>query len=348
MDLATESFRLIANQSDASIAGYLRSMPAWSPDSRQLAWLQLDPNVQALDMATLQVHNLDSGETSTLATNVNLGHQEDQIQMPRLQWGAGGIARLLFTFPYQDQNAFQFLEVYDPNTGTLTQHNLGLEPNRGNFVSNFLWVNHQGRSLIALQIQDYWELLEPQEGTRARLTDPPHLKNRLFSGGIELIPASIADGHGAWEIHWYATTGNNLYHTGYVSRGTDIGQLPVLSSDGRQVAWHNGDRISSWYLGIAESNRAQTSDASAKRAFPIPEPVSLVWAPSEWVTTGSLMTQQADLIAQPAASACELTPLLNAGQRAIVSPGLANRVRSAATTKRRDHRQDRSGGNRDD
>ena len=75
----------------------------------------------------------------------------------------------------------------------------------------------------------------------------------------------------------------------------------------------------------------QASDANTRHSFPIPEPVNVVWAPTEWVTTGETLSAAAAPVAQPAASGCELPTLLSVGQQAIVSPGLANRVRSAAT-----------------
>ena len=54
MDIATESFTLVADQTGASGARLPPLIAGWSPDSRRLAWLQIDPNVQDLDSATLQ------------------------------------------------------------------------------------------------------------------------------------------------------------------------------------------------------------------------------------------------------------------------------------------------------
>ena len=331
MDVASESFRLITDQTGASAAGILRSLPSWSPDGRQLAWLQLDPNAQALDEATLQIHNLDTGLTAILHSNVDLGFQGSNIRMPSLRWGGGGIARFHYTFLDNNQNPFLFIEFYDPVTGFLARYDLGLNANRDNSVRDFTWVNHLGRSLMALQIQDYWEIMDPQDGSRARLAEPPRLKNRSISGALQLIPRSVANESGGWYIHWYATTGANVYDTGYKSARVNRNFRPGLSGDGTQMAWRNGDRVSTWYVGIDEDDRDTADGGGNGWVFPIPQPFGLVWAPIEWVTTGTALAAQAAPAAPPIPSTCDLPPLLSTGQRAVVSPGFANRVRVGAT-----------------
>ena len=321
MDVATETLTRIADQDGASAAGYLRSLPAWSPDGRRLAWLQLDPLVQALDAATLQVHDFDTGARSAFGSPLDLGSQGDDIQLPNLRWGGGGIARLLHT-------AELHLQIIDVDSGTSSLFDLRLNTSRDNAVRDFIWVSHLGSSQLALQIQDYWEVLNPADGARARLLDPPRLKNRGITGAIQVIPASVANATGDWDIHWYATSGANLFNTGYDSPRINDNHLPAVSPDGTRMAWHNGDHISTWNIGLAEGNRALASDASHRRGFPIPQPVSVVWAPTEWITTGAVAGAPVGSLSV----ACALTPLLSAGNQAIVSPDVTLRIRSDATT----------------
>lgn len=330
MDIATESSRLIADQSGASAAGILRSLPNWSPDSRQIAWLQLDPGLQSLEAAQLKLHNISTASSSTLAAAVDLGFQGDNIRLPSLRWGDGGIARLHFDYPSEGANPFLIIQFFDPASGAMTQYDLGLNASRDNTVRDFIWVNHLGRSLMALQIKNYWDLIDPRDGTRHRLSDPPRLQNRQRAGGMQLIPLSVADDSGNWLIHWQATDGASNYDTGYKSYRVNRNNRPGLSSDGARLAWQNADRVSAWQFGQGDSG-SPLVEASSRWAFPIPQPFGLVWAPTEWVTTGALDSAQASPALQPAAPGCPLSPLLSAGQQAILSPGLASRVRAGAS-----------------
>ena len=211
----------------------------------------------------------------------------------------------------------------------MTSHDLELSASRDNAVRDFVWVNHLGSSLVALQIQDYWEIINPHDGARLRLTDPPRLKNRSIAGAMQLIPASVANADGDWDIHWYATTGANLQYSSYVSPRVNRNFLPALSPDGTEMAWHGGDGVDHWRISMTEKNQALTSAAGHGRVFPIPEPVSVVWAPTEWITTGSVAG--APLLLSSSVN-CGLLPLLSAGQQAIVGPDLTLSVRSAAMT----------------
>ena len=323
MDIARESQSLIADQSGAGAAGTLRSLPAWSPDSGKLAWLELDPGAQGGNAAALKLHDIATNTTSLLATNVDLGAQGSSVDMPTLRWGRGGIAMLRM-----DHQA-QLIDFYDSTSGALASYDLQLNKNSDNLVRDFVWVDHLGSSLVALQIQDYWEIINPYDGTRLRLSDPPRLKNRAITGAMQLIPASVANADGDWDIHWYATTGANLQNSGYVSPRVNYNFLPALSPNGTQMGWHGGDSVDHWQISMTEGNRALASAVGHGRVFPIPEPVSVVWAPTEWVTTGSVAGAPVLL---SASLNCGLLPLLSAGQKAIVGPDLTLSLRNEAMT----------------
>ncbi len=323
MDIATENQSLIADQSGASTTGTLRSLPAWSPDGRKLAWLELDAGAQGDNAAALKLRDIATNTTSLLAANVDLGAQGSSVDMPTLRWGLGGIAMLR-----RDHQA-QLIDFYDSASGAFSSYDLQLNINSDNLVRDFVWVDHLGSSLVALQIQDYWEIINPYDGTRLRLSDPPRLKNRLITGAMQLIPASVANAAGDWDIHWYATTGANLQYSGYVSPRVNNNSLPALSPNGTEMAWHSGAGVEHWRISMAEGNRALSSASGHGRQFPIPEPVSVVWAPTEWVTTGSVAG--APVLLSSSVN-CGLLPLLSAGQKAIVGPDLTLSLRNEAKT----------------
>ena len=323
VDISSGQFDRIADQSGASAAGIRRSVPAWSPDGRRLAWLQIDPGLQPHDRASLQIYSLDSRAARTLASDLALGSSASDVQLPALQWGDGGIARLLVA---GDPSPRQLLELYDPGHGGRRQYELGWAGDRGAWARDVFWARHGGRAALLLGIQDYWLALDPRDGSRARLSDPPRLKNRQLEGGLQLMPVAMASG-GGWQFRWHALIHGGSSDTGFISSAVGGQHQPALSSSGQQMAWQGGDRISIWYPGIATQERSQSI---AHKAFPIPDPISVVWAPTEWITSGrdagfTVVTPQ------DPAGICALSPQLRVGGQAIVSGGLANRVRSDAS-----------------
>lgn len=326
MDIASETFTRVADQSGASPAGILRSLPVWSPDGKRLAWIELDPQRQALSAATMQIYDAQTGSRTEFAQSLDLGIQGRDILIPSLRWGSGGLARLVTISRSESAEPALLVQLIDIQRGELTHYDLALHGGRDNRVRDFIWVDHLGKSMLALQIQDYWELLDPADGSRSRLLDPPRLKNRGINGAIQLIPASVANVSGDWDMHWYATSGGNLFHTGYESPRVNRNYLPAISPDGTGVAWHNGDHIGGWQMGSADGDPVTASDPSHRRAFPIPEPVSVVWAPTEWITTGAVVGE----VAGSYSVNCATRPLLSAGQTAIVSEDITLKIRSEA------------------
>jgi len=331
MDIVSGAFTQNVDQSGSGNVGYLRSIPSWSPDSTKLVWSQLNPVNQGLDQATLQIHDLQSGLTTTLAQGYNMGFQDGGIWMPPVKWGAGGIARVLFTYQDGSRDPFLYMEIYDPLTGNLTSYDLGFTSTPNNYVRDYMWVTHEGRNMIALGIQNYWELFDPTNGARSRLTSPPHLKNRFISGGLELVPVSIADDNGSWSIQWQVTLNNADYNTGYISYGVGIDFTPSISPDGSTIAWHNGDGVSTWEVGIGQTGRTSGNNQNTVTTHLIPQPMTVAWSPTEWVTSSSVVIPQPTPTSPPTTNVCSLAPRLTVGQNAVVNPGPSNRLRVDAT-----------------
>lgn len=332
MDVATEAFTRVADQTGSGELGYLRSVPAWSPDSRKLIWSQLDPNIQALDKATLQIYDLNTGLQATLAQDFNMGFQDGGIWMPDVLWGDGGIARILFTYTESSRTPFLFMEIYNPNTGNLTRYDLGYQESLGNYVRDHIWVNHQGRSMLALYSQDRWELFDPTNGARSQLAAPPRLKAKFIEGGLELIPVPVTSDSGSSAFQWQAMIGQTEYNTGLTTFDIDLRSTPAISFDGSQIAWHNGDGVSTWSANIGQTGRITEERQELGQYYLVPAYQNVAWAPTEWVTSNTTVTVQPTPTQVVTTNTCNLTPRLSVGKNAVVNPGPANRVRVGATT----------------
>jgi len=332
LDLQTDSFTRIADQSGASDLGYLRSVPSWSPDGTKLVWSQLDATPDNFSNATLQVYDINTGLQATLNNNFAMGFQDGGVWMPDVFWGGGGIARVLFTYQEGSRNPFLYMEIYDSNTGNLTRYNLGYDQNAGNYVQDYFWINHQGRSMIAIRIFDEWQLFDPTNGSWVALNAPPRLKATFISGGLELIPVAIPNDTGGYSIQWQAAQGQSVYNTGLTTYGIDIHSTPAISFDGSQIAWHNGDGVSTWSPSLGQTGRISDQQQEQGPYFLVPSYRNVVWAPTEWITSNTVVNPQPTPTNPPTTNNCSLTPRLTVGQNAIVNPGPSNRVRVGATT----------------
>ena len=322
-DIATSAYRQIADQTGGSSAGYIRSIPAWSPDSRQLAWLQIDTGAQVLGGASLVLYDLEAGRARLIASSLDLGYQAADIVMPRLRWGSGGIARLVFAYPLNSQTPHQFLEIIQPASGERIAFDLGLAADLSNRVGELIWGDHLGREVALLRRDETWEALDPLHGARSTLSAPPRLKHRFIAGLPELMPIAVAE-----HTRWHALAGGVIYDTGFVSATAAGGGQPAISSDGATLAWHDGADLHLWRVGDAPVF-SDASDLAEEPPFPIPGPSSIAWTPMLWSAPAG--GAQALDRASPQSATCDLPPQLPAGHAAVVSPGLANRVRSGAS-----------------
>lgn len=332
MDIATQNFTRIADQTGAGEVGFLRGVPSWSPDSTKIVWSQLDPNYQALDQATLQVYDFTTGLQATLVNNFAMGFQDGGIWMPDVFWGNGGIARVLFTYTQESRFPFQFMEIFNPTNGSLTRHDLGYQESLGNYVQDYMWVTHDGRNMLAIRIQDYWELFDPASGSRSRMSAPPRLKAKFISGGLELVPVAIPSDSGASAIQWQAQVGQSIYNTGLTTFDIGLRSTPAISFDGGTIAWHNGEGVSTWSPSLGQTGRISEEQRELGQYYLVPAYRNVSWAPTEWITSSVIVNPQPTPTNPPTTNVCNLTPRLNVGENAVVNPGPSNRVRVAAST----------------
>lgn len=326
MDTASEQFQRIVDQTGGGTLGIIRSVPSWSPDSSKLVWSELNLQSQGADTTAIKYYDFNTAQLRTLVNGFNMGFQDGGYYMASIKWGGAGISHLLFTYVEGSRDPQQYMEIYDPNTGNLTTYNLGFNSQAGNAVNDYLWVNHQGRSMIALSLQGRWELFDPTNGSRTAMSAAPHLRLK-FGTGIELIPVQVTNEIGSYVTQWQAQFNGQIYNFGYISYSiSDF--TPAISADGRTVAWHSSTGVSTWQIGAQATGRADEVYSSIQPL--VPRPSSVVWAATEWVTSDTIVQPLPTATYIPGGTVCNLGARLQVGQNAVVLPGPKNNVRTAA------------------
>ncbi|MCA9914789.1 MAG: PD40 domain-containing protein, partial [Anaerolineae bacterium] len=116
MQVSTRNFERIAAQSAIRV---FRSSPVWSPDGTRLAWSEMRGDY--LPSADVVIYDTRDGSTRTVAS-IEMGYGDGGLVMPILQWGDGGIARLLYTFDRVGEGGqlspSLYWDIVDPDQGT--------------------------------------------------------------------------------------------------------------------------------------------------------------------------------------------------------------------------------------
>jgi hypothetical protein len=244
------AFRLVdqpanANLNDSEQRNLIRrSSLAWSPDGKQLAWVELN------DQYTFQivVYDFTSNTLRVLSTDVPTQYGDGgRVGIHRMRWGLGGIALDNFTArsdnPSQSPYFEQTISVYDPLSGVLISRTTVGNELQGQSVADFFWLDN---GQIALVYQsDQRSILNPTTGAivpsgtfevYSRLA-PTSSQQRRYSLGSYLAN----NDHFVWDISW--SGGQPV--TGKTSRVVDF---VAVSPSGNQIAyvddalyiWNNG------------------------------------------------------------------------------------------------------------
>ncbi len=329
MDVATRDFERIAQQSALRI---WRSSPVWSPDSTRLAWTEMRGELQpSVDVV---MYDTRDGSTRSVAT-LEMGFQDGGLVMPFLQWSERGIARLVYTFsgrtPGDDaQNEPNlYWDIVNPDVGSVSRFEVGglSDPNR--FVLTWFWAEHQGQDqIVYADRSNTWYVLNVQTGARESLANPPLLVRADGDASTALIPG-LLDPQSSPSVAWdYRSAGNTTrlpFQT--YTLGSGLGLDPVLSEDGRSVAWSDFGTVQVWQSG---SQSVQTILESPQMGRPVNlGPMSLVWSPMRWITDGAVSAPPPPPTPAAGSDACALPPQLQVGMAVTVASGQEpNRVRT--------------------
>jgi len=334
MDIATQEFQWVNDQTGAVEDGIYRSYPVWSPDGTRLAWTELNgfPNT------SIKVYDLTTETISTVTNEFDLGYQDAGLYLPRLKWGDGGISRILFNIVGEDFTAKSTLEVYDPDTGDLSTMDLSfIDPDGTAYISHH-WVNIDGKDTIALQVDSNWGLVDMSSGSYQPLNTPPVLQ-KVGDSSLQLLPVYS----GSYSFEWYVNNGGSVSSLGYSDFTINSANQPTISPNGEIVAWHGRDGVYIWDTGSQRTQKIIEGDET--RSYGNTGPINVVWSPMEWVLSDTpiviaVRPTDAPTVAPPTqaqipteapvvSSDCKTPARLSAGEYAVLSPGQNNNVRQS-------------------
>lgn len=244
----------------------LRTFPSWSPDSRQLAWIELlidtvsTTTAESGRSAQLVTYDLSDGTTQVLDT-LSVSNELFSADLFNVQWGAPGIA---VKFGNLDSSPSSELRVYDPS-GTLLEQ-FELDEETLNQVFSARWISYEG--------QDY--LFEPGGSSDTWLNWQTGELESL-PGLPEMVSLSTPDG-----ARFYVS-GNDTWHLEFLGQAAiDLGDQirPFgISREGQQVVygrWEiNPDTGFYAYTVIVQSSDELIEIGRYQNA-------QLVWGPTGW------------------------------------------------------------------
>lgn len=316
-DLATADFDRIADQS-ANPGNMLRGVPSWSPDGTEIAWAEAETFPTRIGDLRLRIYNLTTRSTRTLSQSMSLGFQDGgQVFLPQVTWGTGGIARLVYTMVEGRDVMNILLELYDPNTGTKREFNIGDVGALSNQVRSLHWVNGQ---LALVNGEGEWFAVDLATGNRVPLAMQPVLAN---GSGTRLTPVpTTASGNLQWQ--WQVTTSDGTTSSlGYTSFNTGAFDV-AIAPDGQRVAWVEGNMVNVWNAATRTSQPILTGSPQNYGAPPYP---SVAWSVMEWTTDPALVVP----IPPPDNVTGCLPPRLSLGAQTTLVPGEPNNVRTNAS-----------------
>ncbi len=224
-NLATGEFTRIATQPDGATAfnGIYRSRPAWSPDSTELAWVEMQVTESSVH-SQLVAYKIADGTTRLVMDSVSIGFQDAAFVVPdTLDWGPTLLWQY-FTFGLGEDGSQggALVELID-NTGVVATYEIQYLDAPGPAFLRSGWMQREGNWVIGLMFEDNsWQILNPTTGERAILQNPP----------VQQIPSRQGRGLGYHDQNgWYDSSDPNF--------GLGAGASTVsaaISPDGNSVA----------------------------------------------------------------------------------------------------------------
>lgn len=269
-NLATGEFTRIATQPDGASAfnGIYRSRPAWSPDSTEIAWVEMQVTESTVH-SQLVIYTLASGTTRVALDSISIGFQDAGFVLPdTLDWGLTLLWQY-FTFGLgEDGSKGGVVAELIDDTGIVASYEIQYLDASGPAFLNAGWMQREGNWVVGLLFEgNAWQFLNPTTGERATLQTPPVLRT----------PAGQGFGLGYDdEIGWYGVADSN-FGLGTVETAISA----ALSADGNSIAivHNNGNGV---YMSPEGLGNILGTDGTAETGL-----LHVVWGPMIWTANGA-------------------------------------------------------------
>lgn len=265
-DIATEDATRIADQppgavlnpsqATAQAAFFIRSAPAWSPDSTKLAYREVAVFANEWQ-SRLMMYDFATGQTQVVTSDIPLGFQDGGLYMPPVKWGSAGIATVISTYRegldpavgavtevlvYQPGNATPVVDVFLP---------------QGVFIADFIWANDGARDVMGLLRYDtgQWDVLDPVSQSITPMNGLPELVNPYVPNSLRVQLNTSRQDDGNLLFTWAAITADGLgatqlfQHINWEFR--PVGSNIAIAPSGQQISylhdaayvWSNAGRV---------------------------------------------------------------------------------------------------------
>jgi hypothetical protein len=308
-----------------------RGRPAWSPDGTRLVWTELDAEGYQPN-ARLMIWDRRDDSTRILSDQFDMGFQDGGLWMPTVQWGPGGITRILFTVMMGPQDGDIHLELWNTDNGGLTRFTVGNTTTFDQIVLDHVWVKHNGADTIALATRaGNWLLMNPGTGTIEALPKPPSLRAMIGVVDTYLTPvARLGEGSIQWEWQVYKVLDGGVPPVSdilYRSYGISGEFTPAIGGGG--VAWGDKDALFVWQVGQGTHVPISGSDDQFGLYFGGTVGLSTIWE------TNPAINPPVPTAVPPNPATCSGPAPFIAGAAIMVTDGPPNRLREAPNTDSR-------------
>lgn len=282
----------------------VRSVPAWSPDSTEIAWMEL-----LLPEYTQQlvVFSPERGGSDVLVSNLPVsGISPSVIAMTGIQWGQTGIAVSGSVWPQEVPAAAQHVQIYDREGALLADVAVGLSDDDP--MVAFYWVDVVEGDTLTEQLgilyrSGRWQLYDPASDALGPAPVAPELYNPTLPE-TSVYATLTADPQGGWR--WTVRDPAQVAPQVIDFAGA-VPQI-TISPDGGAVAWMD-DAVIVWRAGEQALVPGTTQLGLARPGVigSAGEP-GLVWGPTGW-----RVRLDADVGDEPADACGDLAPRLVVG-----------------------------------